>query len=202
MGTKAFFSDATKERIGEVVRAIEARTRAEVVVAVQPRLTGLDAWAFGTAAGVAYAGLLGFLYLPIDFSLWVAAVGVPVLFLATLASTRLFDALRRALIPDARERERALELARATFQRLGVHETRERNGILVLVTPHDRSVVVLPDRGLADALSEEDTTALERSLLGEVDVGVFETALKVFGERLAALQPRGDKDDDELENVA
>ena len=202
MGTKAFFSDATKERIGEVVRAIEARTRAEVVVAVQPRLTGLDAWAFGTAAGVAYVGLLGFLYLPVDFSLWVAAVGVPVLFLGTLASARLFDALRRALIPDARERERALEMARATFQRLGVHETRERNGILVLVTPHDRSVVVLPDRGLADALSEEDTTALERSLLGEVDVGVFETALKVFGERLAALQPRGDKDDDELENVA
>lgn len=202
MGTKAFFSETTKERIGATVEAIESKTRAEVVVAVQPRLTGLEAWPLGAAAALAYLGLLGYLYLPIDFSLWVAAGGVPLLFVGTLASTRALDILRRALVPDARERERAVEMARATFQRLGVHETRERNGILVHVTPHDRSIVVLPDRGLREVVSEAKIAALEGCLLGDVDVDTFEAALRTFGDHLAELQPRGDKTDDELENVA
>lgn len=198
----AFFTDEGKQRITQCVSAIEADTRAEIVVAVRPRIPGLEAYDFWVAGAVAYAGLLALLYLPMPFSLWVFAVGIPALFVSARMLMQISAGLRRLVVPAAKRRACALEAARATFHSLNVRETRERNGMLVLVSPAEHTVVVVPDRGLKRVLTEEDITTAERCLEGEASLDRLLAALGELGTRLAGEHPRGDKTDNELEEVA
>ncbi len=202
MSSEAFFTDEGKQRITECVAAIEAETRAEVVVAVRPRVPGLEAYDFWVAGAVAYAGLLAFLYLPTPFSLWIFALGVPGLFVSTRTAMQISAELRRRVVPLAKRRACAVEAARATFQALNVRETRERNGVLVYVSPAEHTVVVLRDRGLRWILSDDDVATAERCLDDEATLEKLISALEEMGTRLAGEHPRGDKSDNELEEVA
>ncbi len=202
MSVEAFFTDDGKQRITECVSAIEADTRAEIVVAVRPRVPGLEAYDFWVAAAAAYAGLLGLLYLPMPFSLWIFALGVPALFVSARMLMQISAALRRLVVPAARRRACAIEAARATFHSLNVRETRERNGVLMFVCPAERTVVVLRDRGLQRVLTDEDITTAEACLEGEASLDRLLAALAELGTRLAGEHPRGDKTDNELEEVA
>ncbi len=197
-----FFTDEAKQRIGACVRAIEADTRAEIVVAVRPRVPGLESWDLLAGVAVAYLGLLAFLYLPTPFALWLFAVGVPLLFIAAWQAMRAFASLRMLVVPRSRLRARAVEAARSTFQELGVRSTRERNGMLVLLSPNERMVVALADDGLAKIVTPQDIANLEQSLDGDAELDAFISALERLGERLGAHHPRGDKSDNELEEVA
>ena len=86
-------------------------------------------------------------------------------------------------------------LAERAFQRLGLHATRDRNGVLLLIAPARREVVVLGDEGIhahvGDAFWAEIAARVgTRFHEGHFTQGVVE-AVDAIGEALARHFPAG-----------
>jgi len=86
-------------------------------------------------------------------------------------------------------------LAELAFQRLGLHATRDRNGVLLLIAPARRQVVVLGDEAIhaqvGDAFWTEIAARVStRFREGHFTQGVVE-AVDAIGEALARHFPAG-----------
>ena len=123
-----------------------------------------------------------------------------------------------AAIKDAEERSRgeirvhvtegpvddAQVAARADFARLGMTETAERNGVLILVAPESRCCAVVGDEGIdrhcGEAFWASVVEALREDLHAERFTDGIVAAVTMVGDALARHFPRrpGEKDRNEL----
>jgi uncharacterized membrane protein len=86
-------------------------------------------------------------------------------------------------------------LAERAFQRLGLHATRQRNGVLLLIAPARREVVVLGDEAIHGQVGDAFWAAIAgrvgaRFREGRFTQGVVE-AVDTIGEALARHFPAG-----------
>ncbi len=147
---RGFASPTARARVAEAVRAIEATTGAEVVVAVRAvsgEYTEAD-YRFGTVAG--FAALLAFLFYPYEFDTNLFPLIYATTFVAATLLVRRAPPLRRLFVGAARAR-RAVELAaRGELVGLGITRTRERTGLLVYVSIFERRVADVARAGESD----------------------------------------------------
>lgn len=99
----------------------------------------------------------------------------------------------------------ALEVARDAFQRLGMHETRERNGVLVLLATASRSFAILGDEGVHRHVGQDGWDHLrdgmaERFRRDDFGGGLA-YAVEEVGRVLAEHFPRRADDRNELPNA-
>lgn len=152
-------SEEDQKIVRERAAAFEARTGAQVLAAVVERCDAYPElpWkAFAVCAGVGALALFAQL-----------AAGGTAPALATLAAplaAGAVGALATTFLPpwarlflDRRRREaEALQHAQALFLRSELFATRERTGILVLVSLFERQVVILPDNSIAAYVSPDE----------------------------------------------
>jgi putative membrane protein len=197
-----FFSDPAKHRVAAAVKAIEAETSAEIVVAVRARSADERAIDHLFAFAVAMIALGGILFLPQPFALEAIPIDVLVVFgVATFAIRRL-PAIRRRLIPSSRLEDAVRVRARAAFVDLGVSRTRGRTGVLVFVSMFERIVAVVPDIGVEGAHLPPSwgavVEALESVLRPRPDLDRFLNVLDALRAPLHEALPRGADDVNEL----
>jgi uncharacterized membrane protein len=94
--------------------------------------------------------------------------------------------------------------AQADFERLGMTETAERNGVLILVAPESQAFAVVGDRGLDERCDEGFWATVAEAMGEDLQAGRFTegilTAVERVGSVLARHFPRrpGDVDQNEL----
>ncbi len=145
-------SETERRDIGERAARLEARTGVQVVAAVVGRCDAYPEipWkAFALCSGLAFLAA----------SLWHpdAVLGGLTFLLAGAAAalaTVFLPAFARLFIDAARREAETRQYAAAFFLANDLSRTQQRNAILVLVGVFERSVVVLPDSGLALAETE------------------------------------------------
>jgi uncharacterized membrane protein len=96
----------------------------------------------------------------------------------------------------------AVAAARRQFSRLGMHRTRESNGVLVFVSPRSRRFAILGDAGIHAKVGQSawDRIAAEmaeRFRAGDL-TGAVEGAVRAAGELLETHFPRRPDDVNEL----
>jgi len=174
--------------------AIEARTGAEVLVAVvgkcdcYPELPW-KAFALGAAAG-AQLVLLQWLWRPIWSASWEAPANVAlVLGLGGLASllTIFWPGLARLFLDRARVETETRQYAQAFFLERDMSRTTARNALLILVGVFERQVVILPDRGVADRLAPDGLASAIAPMVGALRRGDHFQALREGLIRIEAL---------------
>jgi putative membrane protein len=199
----ALLSNSDAQRIETVIAEIERRSAAEFVVAVVPRCARYDrgralvAATWAVAAAVLYfrflpwgketIGLL--LELPVFVIIWLV-LGVP--------------SIHRFLIPARHADDAVHGAAFRMFAEKGIHRTKGRTGILLLVSELERRAVLLGDSGIHDKVGDEGWPRLVEQLLsrireGRVADGIVEV-LQKLEERLAENVPVESDDVDELSN--
>lgn len=101
-------------------------------------------------------------------------------------------------VPDARA------AAQADFPRLGMTETAERNGVLILVVPESQTFAVVGDRGIDELCADGFWASVVETMRahfreGRFDVGIL-AAVTLVGDELARHFPRrpGETDRNEL----
>jgi putative membrane protein len=183
------------------VEGVEAGSAVELVVVV-PAQSGR--YLHADLAGAILSGWagLGFLLLsPWSFSLWAIWVDPLVCGLVGGWLVSRLPPLRRWLTPAAWRGEAVLRCARALFVERRIGETRERSGVLIYISQLERQVVVLADRGVQQAVPNEEWARLQEGLTRAVreDDGVGAARRLVeFGVVARAAMPRRADDVNEL----
>ena len=100
--------------------------------------------------------------------------------------------------------EDVLDHAAYVFEELGMHRTRDRNGVLVYVAVADRQVAVLGDSGIDEQVPDGFWTDVVGLLklhfaAGRHAEGLVE-AVHLIGEKLSSFFPLREDDTDELSN--
>jgi putative membrane protein len=198
---RQFLEPAAKGRTAEVVRAVEAQTAVEVVVAVRRRAQHyvLTSLVFGVVC--ALGSFLIMWFGPTVYDVRTMPLDVALSFALGAALVASVPALRRFLTPRAvriRCAERAAQLA---FGALGMDKTRGRTGLLVYVALFERAAVLVPDRGLPAGLVSGPLASIRQLLELAVerrDLDDFLTALGRLGPACGAALPRRTNDENEL----
>jgi putative membrane protein len=211
-----------EKAIERAITAAEARTSGELVVLAVPRS---DDYAFGRAllAGlgavlivsavdlawpwIAHAAPRVADALPLDPLVWLlplqALLGAGLWWLGGLVPARY-------LASDARRALAVTRRAKQEFFDRGIARTRDRSGVLLLVSEQERSLVILADHGVEEALAASGGSAqavLERWAAGAVEGlrqgrggAAIVTVIDQIADALAEPFPPRAGDVDELPN--
>jgi putative membrane protein len=158
-------SDAEMSEITEGVAQLERGTAGELVVLICERCD--DYIGERLTLGVATMLLLSLLVygvLPEAPAIWVLCGQGPVLAAVVLALSQ--PSLTRWIVPRSRQVEAVRSRARQLFVEFGVTETRDRSGVLLLLSETERRIELLADRGIHERVGAE---AWQRTVDAVVD---------------------------------
>ncbi len=203
-------SENDRIQLDRLIADAEKRTKAQIVLAAVKRSDSYvelpwKAFAFGASI----AGLFVFAY-DLLLPVWISNTTILISIAATLSSGALLALLAVALPGFAKfflSRHRAevevRQYAESLFLSREVFATKERAGILLLVSLFERQVVILPDKGIRDRLNEEalrNIIALVAKPLAKKEVRrALELGLEEFIKALQPSAPAG-APQDELSN--
>src|SRR5262245_22123912 len=133
MSEKSFYEDHAKSEARKAVADIEAKTSAEVVVALRRACATYRDADYLAGFLLAVVALLVMLFAEFTFTLGAFPAGVIGAFIGGALVTSQIAPIRRLLTLPSRRRAEVRAAARAAFVDLGVSRTRGRTGILVFV---------------------------------------------------------------------
>lgn len=199
-----FFSAEEKEQIRQAVVRAEARSAGEIVPVVvdqsghylQFALTGAIFCAFFVAViwMAASPGVAASQILLIEFfAFWVS-----------FSLIQRVSLLWSWLIPEALKDRVVRRRAEEAFYAHRLHETRDKSGVLILLSLMEHRVELLADVGIQQRVPQETWEALVQQIASGVKEGhPFEAlrgAIDACGQLLAEHFPRRPDDTDELSN--
>ncbi|MFZ7128353.1 MAG: TPM domain-containing protein [Desulfobacterales bacterium] len=211
MGTADFLSEPERERIREAVRAAEAGTSGEIVALVIPesfhypvaRIAGAAAVAL--PAAVALTPVAGrYLWIG-DQSMWLFIALFTLLFVLLNPLVDRFPAFKRFFISRQEMEAEVEEAAITLFYREKLHDTRERNGILLLVSVFERNIRILADSGINDRVQPSAWKGIVDDIVSGIRAGSAARSIcngiDRIGRILSSHFPPQPDDRDELTNL-
>jgi putative membrane protein len=150
--SRAKFDNAAGDAIGATIREIEAKTNAEVVVAVRGRSGPYRHADYIFGAIVAFVGLLFVLFSPFDFHTYLIPFDVIALFVAGAFVSSRGDWIRRLFTTQSFRAKAARTGAAAMFYEAGIANTSAENGLLIYLSLLERQMEVIADRGILKAI--------------------------------------------------
>jgi len=104
-----------------------------------------------------------------------------------------------------RKRHDALEAAKARFQALGMHKTRDRSAVLIYLVPHTHQLALWGDTAVHEKCGEDFWKDVVAGMTRQLKEGhlteAIEHAVKEIGAILAKHFPRRPDDTNELPNA-
>ncbi|HYX30477.1 MAG TPA: hypothetical protein VE863_18210 [Pyrinomonadaceae bacterium] len=150
--SRAKFDDTAAEAIGAAIREIEAKTNAEIVVAIRGRSGTYRHADYLFGAIVAFAGLLFVLFSRWEFHTYWIPFDVILLFVIGAYLSSRFDWLRRLLTTQKFRAKAARAGAAAMFYEAGIANTSAENGLLIYLSLLERQMEIIADRGVLKSL--------------------------------------------------
>ena len=195
-----FIDDAARAAFERAIAAIERASAVEVIVAVRRRSAAYLHANLLAGSIAAFAGLAVMLFGDHVFALSSILIDPFVAGALVGAAVELLPGVKRLLAPAAMRHRQVARAARATFVERGVHNTRERSGILVYISWLEREVVLVPDAGLERRLSHEARAHAEQALTAAIPHGgaAVARALEHLATALGAAMPVREGDVNEL----
>jgi putative membrane protein len=202
---KPTLSDHDRRRLDARVAETEKRTDTQIVLTVIQRsdvYTELPWKAFALGASVSGFALLLYWWFNdwySDVSALVMVVGI----LATGASLALLTVtiprFAKLFLSGYRAEVEVQQYAKALFLDRELFATRQRTGILLLVSLFEHRVVILPDKGLDERFSDDDVTsmiAVMTPLLKRGQIArAFDAGLDYLSRTLSVASPQVHSDE-------
>lgn len=196
-------SDTEAADIEKAIARIESNTSTELVVAVVAQSHDYAAARALFAFGWTLAATLAIHYFFEDLSSWWL---IPLEFPIAFAFYALLGvpALRRLTVRGALAEEAVQARAFALFAERGLHRTRDRTGLLILLSELEHRVVILGDSGIHELVGdsgwkEQVDRIVKRVREGKAAQGILES-LEHLEPLLAQKAPRRHDDQNELED--
>jgi len=200
-----FFSKEEQQKIEAAVKAAESKTSGEVVPMVvdssydYPRTDLIAGGTLALASGLIFSWAVGG-----ESIWWFLPVFIVGFFVFQQLIRSLPDLKRRLIHPDELTAE-VKEKALVSFIEHGLHNTRDRTGILILISLFEHRVQILADSGINAKVPEHtweevDDIIVEGLKTGNACNAVCQ-AIERCGELLQEHFPRKHDDTNELPNL-
>lgn len=190
----AFMTEAAEAGFRDAIQAIEDVSAAEVVVAIRPRLRR---WWLGNVivGALLMSAVVAFELFSEDyeFELWSMAVTPVMALVIGMMLVELIAPLERLLTPRSVTDGFLRDEAHAAFYELGVHGTKGRTGVLVMLALQERRAILVGDLAVAERVKLDHQAA---TLTGD-GVAVAK-ALAALAPEYAKALPRAHDDINEL----
>lgn len=214
MSAQHLFSESDRQRIEDAVSAAEGRTSGEIVPVVVAQSGSYPSALWKAAMLGVIPGLLVHEWLVLGPSDWGMSMwAVQIMPLTMIVGALLFavaaqfiPAFQRLLIPSSRLIESVHARAQQAFLENEVFRTRERTGILILVSLFEHRVEVLGDSGINEKVDPDDWADVVTDIIGGIKSGDPTSGMVSAIERCGHLLEkagveRRDDDEDELPNA-
>jgi putative membrane protein len=210
------FNDEQRRNVAQAVAAAERTTSAEIVPVVATASGRYDRAEDVVGLGLGLAGVVAVWWaLPAASAESGSWGGMPewerpLIMVAAAVAGFVIGAvtaahvgwLRHLFTPRRQMRDEVTARARAVFFDCRVHHTSGNTGLLVYVSLYERMSAVLADQSIMDKLGqvaiEELHATLTRNLRDLHPADALCQTVRVAGEKLAPLLPRGEDDFNEL----
>lgn len=150
--TRAKFDQPSCDSLAQCVKETETNTDAELVIVVRGMSGNYRHANYLFGALIAFAGLLGLLFLPVDFHTYWVPIDVAALFAAGAYVCSRSKSLRR-LLTTRKLRETAVRTgAAAMFYEAGIANTNAEMGVLIYLSLLERRLELIADRGVLKAV--------------------------------------------------
>lgn len=200
----ARLTQAELEQITTAVGEAERRTSGEIVTVILPRANDYAGarWALAIAFGLCATALLVLFRVGLTpmLLLWVELLAIGVGY-----ALGLIPALIRILVPHHVQSQEVHHRALEMFHTRGLTHTRDRTGVLLLVSLLERRVQILADVGIHRAVPEGTWDGVIARLIAAIGrhslaTGIC-TAIQECGNLLAERFPPRPDDTNELPNA-
>jgi putative membrane protein len=204
MKTSQFFTEEERTKIRECVRRAEAKTSGEIVPIVVEHSADYTGTRLTAGIGGALLGAGMWLFTrPLSHPLWlIAAEGLGFSFALLLFKIR--PALLRFFIGESVIENAVRTRARLAFFDHGLYQTRDRTGILILISLLERRVQILADAGIHRKVPQSTWDELVQHLVTGIQqkeaANVLCKIIERCGQILAQHFPRRPDDQNELAN--
>jgi putative membrane protein len=202
---QSFFGAGAREKAARAVAAIEARTSAEIVLAVRPISGHYRHVDYLAGLVLAFVVLLLLLFLPQPFTVDTMPIDVLAAFAIGALGCAHAPPLRRRLVATKLLDDSVRTAARAAFVDGGVARTRGRTGVLIFVSIFERRVEVVGDLGIDPERLGEAYAAAVGAIRGSLSTGLdftkFLAAVEALGPALEGALPRREDDENELSDA-
>src|SRR6185295_5141778 len=199
--SRAKFDKAAGDAIGATIREIEAKTDAEIVVAVRGRSGSYRHADYIFGAIVALLGLLFVLFAPFDFHTYWVPFDVIALFLIGWFICSRTNSLRRLLTSRKFRANAVRSGAAAMFYEAGIANTSAENGLLIYLSLLEHRLEIIADRGILKAipaLKWNNTTFDLKGIARRCDPDELIESLRKLGAVLAEHMPPTGENPNEL----
>ena len=183
---KPVLSEDDKSQLEKRIAEAEKLTKIQIVLATVKRSDSYPEipWkAF--ALGVSITGLLVFSLDMILFS-WIQDIAVLVSVVAILAvaafvvqMTILFPRFARLFLSGSRAESETRQYADSLFLSRELFSTVRRTGILLLISQFERKVIILPDKGLRNYVSDDDLKRIIGQMKRSLQQNKFRQAMEI-----------------------
>ena len=214
MSAHQLFTESDRERIEHAVRDAESRTSGEIVPVIVKSSGSYPSAIWKAAMIGVIPGLLVHEWLVLGSSDWgLSSWAVQIMPLTMIAgallfagAARAFPAIQRLFVPASRLIESVHARAQQAFLENEVFRTRERTGILILVSLFEHRVEVLGDTGINEKVDPDDWADVVTDIVGGIKAvdptSGMVSAIDRCGRLLEeAGVSRRDDDEDELPNT-
>lgn len=197
--------DADVEQIVGAVEAAEKQTSAEFVVALEPQSGSYRDIDVLFAAGSNFVFLLLAIFSPVTIDQQWFPFNQAILFGLAWVFSAHTPYVRRVFCSAERLKRQTIEKALLLFHDQGVSQTRERTGIIILISQLEKRVVVAADSGVMRAVEadawEAVTAKIQTAYDGKDISATAAMSVQELGDFLAEPLPVSEDDIDELSNV-
>jgi putative membrane protein len=176
------FNDEGRAKIGRVIHRIECQSHVELVVIIKARLHGYSEYPLAIGAALSYLVLSYFRFSPVVYDDWIIYAGTVFGFVLGAVLTGSVPGILRLLVGRKKLEKSAEIMARACFQKGGIHHTRDKTGVLIFIAIWEQQIVILPDRGVESAIPPREWEKILKDFRG-----VFQ-AKNPINELLAKLE--------------
>ncbi len=160
---KKQFNQSFRTRLWQAIAAIEQQSQVEVVVIIRDASESYDDIPLSWAVAAAFLSFSYVMFVPDLFEdLVIYFAPIAAFGLAWLLAR--VPALKRLSLSRKRMQKNVEIMARALFQKGGIHHTQAKIGVLIYCSLFERIVYVVPDRGAAAALPAEEWITITTDL--------------------------------------
>ncbi len=199
----AILTKEERERLAQLIGQAERTTAGEIVAVVLHKSASYDSYRIAASAVLALlcasAGHLTWPWLTAMELLGAQALlGVAIYFVLALPQ------LLRLVVPRAVQKQIVSDRVKQLFIERGITETRDRSGVLILLSALERRVEILGDRGIHEHLGDAAWQAMVKELTRAISSGKAADGLakiiERLGRELSSKFPVRADDTDELPN--